>query len=247
METQTLNQYIQSYRQILSNKIAAYFDWTIAYGPLKSMKFVQDSHWGSSDKGTMILGLYEQEILDELTSLPPDRKVFINLGAGDGYYGVGVVKGGIFEKSYCYELSAKGRDVVKRTAELNQVEDRVIIRGQATRNFVNEIFDEGLSKSVVLSDIEGCEFDIFNESCFEKLRDTIIIIELHDGFFSDGDVKIKAILDASSSTHKVKHLTMGARDLSQYPELATWSDNDRWLLCSEDRPYLMKWIRLDPI
>ena len=36
-------------------------------------------------------------------------------------------------------------------------------------------------------------------------------------------------------------------DLSEFEELKEWSDTDRWLVCSEGRPKLMTWWRLDPL
>jgi hypothetical protein len=39
---------------------------------------------------------------------------------------------------------------------------------------------------------------------------------------------------------------MAQRDLSTIPEMASLSDSDRWLLCSESRPFLMRWVHCVP-
>lgn len=67
----------------LSNALREFHKNRVAYGPFKGLQFTTDSHWGLSDKGTMILGLYEQEVLQELQMLPAGYNVFIDLGAAD--------------------------------------------------------------------------------------------------------------------------------------------------------------------
>jgi len=80
---------VNMYRTYLSNQVADFHKNTIAHGPLKGLKLHSESHWGNSDRGVMILGLYEQEILESLSHIGPQYTNFIDLGAADGYYGIG--------------------------------------------------------------------------------------------------------------------------------------------------------------
>lgn len=230
----------------ISSYIRKIHENTVAYGPLKGLKFVEESHWGLADKGTMILGLYEQEVLQEISSIPSSYNVFIDLGAADGYYGVGVLVNNLFTKSYCYEVSESGRDVISKTAKFNGLSDRVIIRGEATKNIINEIPVTELQKSVLFVDIEGAEFDLFDEAFFLGFKDSIIFLELHEWFFMDGSLKLDKLISDSKKTHKSKRFKTGSRDLSNYPELEKLSDLDRWMICSEGRAQLMSWMRFDP-
>ena len=231
----------------LSNKIRILHNNTIAYGPFRGMKLSNHSSWGISDKGTMILGLYEKELLDEFNNIPKSYETFIDLGAADGYYGVGVLVNGLFKNSYCYELTEAGRNVILETAKINKVESKVQIRGKATNNITSEISHHELSKSVLFIDIEGGEFELLTEPIFESFKNSIIFVEIHDFFFEDSNAKLLNLFTNSSKTHTKKIIKMGQRDLSKYPELTHWDDLDRWMLCSEGRAKLMTWIRFDPI
>jgi len=44
----------------------------------------------------------------------------------------------------------------------------------------------------------------------------------------------------------IHEITTGVRNLSNFPELAMWNDDDRWILCSESRGYLMRWWIFTP-
>jgi hypothetical protein len=57
----------------------------------------------------MLLGLYEQEVLTSLFNVPKSHKIFVDLGAADGYYGIGVLVSKHFDQSYCFEISKKVR------------------------------------------------------------------------------------------------------------------------------------------
>lgn len=237
----------QKQKYHLSKKLAAYHGNTIAYGPFKGLKFVDDSHWGQADKGSMILGLYKQEMLNELIAIPAKYDVFIDLGAADGYYGVGVLVNQLFKKSYCYEITEHGRAVIEKNATINGLLDKVVIRGEATKNIAHEIPHDELRRSVLFVDIEGAEFDLFDADVFSCFKKSIIFVELHNWVFEDGDAKLHKFIENSNKTHAHKILKMGSRDLSSYPELQKWNDLDRWLLCSEGRAQLMSWIRFDPV
>lgn len=232
-------------RRNLSERIRLHYANTIAYGPFKGLKLVEDAHWGSADLGGMILGLYEQEVLHELSGPGGQRRTFIDLGAADGYYGLGVLVGGLFEKSYCFEITEKGRAVIARNATLNGLQDRVTILGEAKPDFHTQVAPEDLADALLLVDIEGAEFDIINAETFKAFAKSTVIIEIHE-WYPDIQQRLERLLHHAAATHTARRFSTGARDLSQFPELKGINDNERWLLCSEGRPYLMSWYRFDP-
>jgi hypothetical protein len=233
-------------RKKISDLIWDFHHHQIAYGPFKGLKLTDNSHWGVADKGTMCLGIYEQEILQDLSKLSGQIDTFIDLGAADGYYGIGVVVGKIFKKSYCFEISEKGRETIDKNAKLKDVSSQIVIKGAADSLFYNDISEEDIKNSVLFVDVEGAEFDIFNDLTFKIFRNSIIYIELHDWFYEDGALKINKLIKDSSNTHNILEFKMGSRDLSQFQEISTLSDSDRWLICSEGRSKLMTWLKLTP-
>ena len=88
---------------------------------------------------------------------------------------------------------------------------------------------------------------MIDKETFKAFSSSVVFIELHDWFFEDGEERLQKLKDDSISTHNITELTMGSRDLSIFPELNTLHDNDRWLICSEGRGQLMKWLKFDPI
>ena len=234
-------------RIFLSQELNKKFNGTIRYGLFKNFKFIETSWWGTVDRASMLLGLYEQEILNSLKSIPKKYKVFIDLGAADGYYGVGVLVGKLFKKSYCYEISEIGRKSIKQNAILNNVSENIIIKGIAKNNFYEDLPAEDLNESVLFVDIEGGEFDLFDKNLFKKFKESIIFIELHDWTIKDGDEKLKKMINDSQDYFSITELTTSNRDLSVFSELDKMSDTDRWLICSESRKRRMTWLRFDPI
>ena len=232
-------------RRNISERIRLHYGNTIAHGPFRGLKLVEDAHWGSADLGGMILGLYEQEILNDLSRLGRKPRCFIDLGAADGYYGLGVLHGELFEKSYCFEITEKGREVIARNAALNGLQDRVTILGEATPDFHSQIAPEDLDDALLLVDIEGAEFDIVTAATFQAFAKSTVIIEIHE-WYPDIQDRLSRLLQQASATHTARRFSTGARDLSVFPELKVINDNERWLLCSEGRPYLMSWYRFDP-
>jgi hypothetical protein len=237
---------IRMRRLFLSNLISKRFNNIVHYGPFKGL-ILGRGVWSSTDRAGMILGLYEQEVLNSISKLPKKYTNFIDLGAADGYYAIGVLINKIFLKSYCFEMSRKGQEVIRENAELNHVSNDVIIHGKATSDFYHLIPNCNLDNSVLLVDIEGCEFDLLDHDCLKAFSRSIIFIELHDWLVDDGFFKKNQLIERAKLFFNITELTTGSRDLSVFDELRDFSDTDRWLICSEGRDRRMTWLRLDPI
>ena len=194
----------------------------------------------------MILGLYEKEIIEILLNTSKERSVFIDIGAADGYYAVSSVKNYFFNRSYCFEIEQKGRSVIRQNSILNGVAEKVIIFGEANRKSLLKIPKADISNSVVLIDIEGFEFDFLDTNILNILKESICIIELHDWFFEDGKKRLEELRKRASKNFKISEFKLRSRDTSNIKELDLYSDNERWIICSEGRPRSMTWLRLDP-
>jgi len=238
-----------THRYRLSQRLASTFDGTVAYGPFTGLKLDTNSWWGAADRGSMLLGLYELEVLTWMDSARVGRSVLVDLGAADGYYAIGALRAGWVEHAYCFEMSEAGRSAIAQNAAANGVGDRVTILGIATPSFVEELKQNhgvDIAQCLVLIDIEGAEFDVLTPSTLSSLSRAALVIELHEepGVVSS---KVDALTDACLESFTCAFLTTSARDLSVFPELQLWPDDDRWALCSESRAYQMRWLTLTPI
>ena len=238
---------VEKRRIKLSKILYQSFDGTVRYGPLKGLKLDSNPRWSNRDYASMLLGLYEKEILDSIITVPTTHRTFIDLGAADGYYSIGVLINDLFDFSYCYEITEIGQKQVHLNANLNKVSDKVKVFGIAEKNFYSILLDEGvdLSKCVLLCDIEGGEFDLFSEKTFDAFKGSVIFIEIHE-WHENGLAGFEKLKQCAKSNFEITEFTTGTRDLSIFPELKKFPDTDRWLICSEGRGQLMTFLRLDP-
>lgn len=242
-----LREMVEAYRRYISLRFYKHHNGVIAHGPFAGQLLPEVIHWGHADLAAMILGVYEQEILTELTKAPPKRQsLLINIGAADGYYAIGLIRGGYFARAVCYEMEALGQETIRQAAARNSVKDQIEVRGKASVELWSTFDDTELCDATVLCDIEGGEYEVFNREVFKALRHCKIIIETHRWAETESR-NTRSLAQESSSTHQTRLITMGARDLSSFPELSALDDTARWLMCSEGRPYRMEWLCLDPI
>ena len=239
---------IQQRRLLISRQLDERFGSQVKYGPFRGLKLSKATWWGKTDRAGMLLGLYEQEVLSALANVPVRyRRSFIELGAADGYYAVGVLVNDLFERSYCFEISERGQKAITANAALNGVSSRVQIHGIAEMNFHTALPESATGDSVLLIDIEGAEFDILTAKTFERFTNSVIIIELHDHFFADAPQRLERLRSICANVFRIDELTTTARDLSVFPELKQFSDTDRWLICSEGRRAMPHWYVLTPL
>jgi hypothetical protein len=237
---------LHNHRIAIAQTIFMKFGGTVKYGPFKGLDLILDSSDLSPDFPSMFFGTYEQELLDELVKIPAPYENFINLGAGDGYYPIGALKSGIFKNAIAYEENESRRIQMKRLAQQNSCLDSLEIRGFADENCFSEYTSDFLSKCVILSDIEGGEFELFSEENLVKLSKSIVLIEIHDFLIQDGQLKLEDLLNRASKYFELRKLTTTKRDLSQYAELKSFTDIDRWFVVVEGRGPLMTWLLMNP-
>jgi len=230
----------------LSNELDRALASTVKHGPFRGFKFSKTSAWSLEDRASMLLGFYEKEVLSELQETAGSRRIFIDLGAADGYYGVGVLVSNMFQTSYCFEISEEGQQTITSNAELNGVSDRISVKGIANKDFYKNFTPDELCSCVILVDIEGAEFDLFDVDTFRAFANATIIIEIHDFLVEDGHKKLQHLKSIGGRTHELKEIVTGCRDLSAFTEVRKFSDYDRWLICSERRRQLPTWLRFDP-
>lgn len=231
-------------RDQLSQQIDHLFNSKIAYGPFAGLQLPVNSKWSTSDRGSIILGLYEKEVLDYLESTKA-IDLFINIGAADGYYAAGVVFSGIAQRAIAYEIDLEAHETIREISVLNGIEKKIEIRGGFDGKALETLSSDLIENTLVLIDIEGAEFELLDDHALELLSRYPIIIETHE-FVEHGEEKLSLLLDRIKRSHSVSRIFTGSRDLSGIKELRSMSDNDRWLLCSEGRPCLMSWLFLNP-
>jgi len=230
----------------VSRKLDSLLGGKIAYGPFKGLKFSQRLSWIPGNRGNMLLGLYEREIAELIEIESKKFRYLIDVGAADGYFGLGALQSNLFEYAYCFESSEKGRLILSEVAQLNGIQDRVSIFGTADDKFLENISSAQIAESLVLLDIEGGEFSVLTEHNLRKLSNSVLIVEMHHEFLANGEEVLDTFRRRAENWFDIQVVETGSRGLSHIPEIRSWSDNDRWLICSEGRPLLPTWWVLRP-
>jgi hypothetical protein len=247
-EPGVLSLLIQRHRTKLSNHIVNRCNGVVIRGPFAGMILPPSSgSWGDADRASMALGLYEQEILDLILKVAPRGCTFVNLGAADGYYGIGMLTSGIAAHAHCFELDPVARQKLLATSAINNVANKISVYGRADSSFYLSIGSFKSETLFVLCDVEGAEFEIFSsKDVFQDLQKSHIVIEIHDW---DDSLKMKTqeLVSLASHSHRPSFFSTGSRDLSGIECVQSLDDTNRWLICSEGRPKMMQWCHLSPI
>lgn len=233
-------------RERISSLVFEQFQGQVQLGPFQGMKLSGNPHWGISDRASMLLGLYEKEVMEQLLALSAkSNQTFIDIGAADGYYAVGLTMAKKFKKSICFEATELGQKVIAENAEVNGVAGQIEIHGIADDAALEKISRQELEGAVVLVDIEGAEFEVLNRANLEKLSRSHLVIEVHN-WIEGFKPKYERLLKEASEFFNLSVLKVGQRELPEIPLLEKFPDDNRWLMLSEGRPNRMRWLCCSP-
>lgn len=144
-------------------------------GPFKGLRYVRFAY--GSVLLPKIIGTYESELHSIINTLDKERyKIFIDIGAAEGYYAVGLgrllskTRGIAFEKSYIARL------ILVWVARRNKV--KLEIYGNCRADNLVAIIKNPTPVLIVM-DIEGAEFELINDVLISKLKYADILIEIH--------------------------------------------------------------------
>ena len=216
----------------------------IRYGLFKGMRLSINTWWGKADLGSQCLGLYEKQIL-EFISLNGPYDTFLDIGAADGYYAIGMLHSQMAKRSICFEISEQGQASIKENWALNKSIGKLEVHGEANKATLSKTAPKLCGKSLVLIDIEGAEFALLTPKIIAMLKRCEIIIEIHnwvEGFQS----KYTELLTNLDKHYEINILKNAAQNTESIPLLRSYTDENRLLVSSERRPCLMRFLHLKP-
>lgn len=214
-------------------------------GPFSGLYYVENSV--GSAYIPKLLGIYESELNEEIESICRRRPgLIVDVGAGEGYYAIGMAMRNPQAKIVAFEMEPSGQAALKEMAVLNNVTNRVEIRGKCEAADLENIIGNAHAP-VLICDTEGYEEKLLDPIAVPALARTTILVELHD-FIIPG---ITEILEKRfSETHRIKHIWQQPRSRDQFP----WRTFGTALLpisyldwsVSEWRPVRMAWLWMEP-
>jgi len=228
-----------------SNEIEKISKNKIIYGNYKETKILINKSWNSFDLPAKYLGTYELEIQNLIISSQKKnkKKYFVNLGCGEGYHAISLLKKKIFKNTVGFESDEVARHFFDKNLKINNLKDKAITYNIADINFLKKsIFKKfKLEDCFFLIDIEGGEFAILNDSNLKLLKKSKLIIELHD-FYKNP----KNLLILLKKYFRISIITTKHRSPSEFKILDEIHDNEKWLLMTEGRPKKMQWVFCEP-
>lgn len=230
----------------VSKEMFDYCKGMVLYGPFRGLKLTDSPFWGGNDLGAMCFGFYEKELLEFLCSdILSNRDIFIDIGAADGYYAIGLLGSKRVETAICFELTQEGRNTIKVNHDLNERPGVLSIYGDVLTDFRKGVKDVDFSKATVLVDIEGLEFEFLSREILTIMRSAVIVIEIHNWIPSFFNL-YSTFLKNASEFFQIEILEKKERDTFAITELRSLTDDNRLLLTSESRPCVMRFLTLTP-
>lgn len=237
---------IQRSKNKVLNHLLDIHSYKVAYGEFKGMKLGKNNFWSKNDLITYILGVYEYHIIAQLVKFSKeDDNVFIDIGAADGYFAVGMAYSKLFKIVHAFEIENSARENLKKNAQDNCCDNKIFIHKEANLNSLKKIIDTNQTATILI-DIEGGEYELINKDILKLLNKCKIIIELHPNLVEDGSRKQKILLDNCNDFFETNIIEREFYNPNKFKELNQFVDEDRLIAFGEGRDTNMQWLVLDP-
>lgn len=216
-------------------------------GPFAGMRYVQTAC--CSAYPPKVLGTYEMEIWDCLAPcLQWKGGLFVDVGAAEGYYAVGMLVGNPSLRTVAFEAEPESRKVLAELGNLNGVAGRLEVKGFAT----HVELESALSRETqvfALFDIEGGEFDLLDPVLVPSLRHVPFLVEIHDWVYPgrDADSLFRNRFEATHKIFEIKARNPKPADIAN--PLWRWVARTNPTIAGRllnERPPIMRWFNLIP-
>ncbi len=145
-------------------------------GPFEGLKYPFIKSYGSVF-WPKITGIYESQLHKHILNFKKKNyDQIINIGAGEGYYAVGLALLFPRSKILAIDINKDALNFVSEMAKLNNVHDRIVLNDNSEKIF--DLINPN-SKNLIICDCEGSEFKIFNEDNAKMLKNSDIVVEMH--------------------------------------------------------------------
>ena len=175
---------------------------TVLHGPFRGMQYPKSSLM-HRDGIPILFGAYEMELHPVIEEVASKRyECILNIGSAEGYYAVGLALR-TKTKVFAFDCEPRERFYLRRMALLNSVSDLIQARSWCDSTVLSRLVER--RRCLVVSDCEGYELDLFDEKSVTTLRDSDLIIELHEGF--PGTNVRNTLLERFQASHQSRVIT----------------------------------------
>lgn len=214
---------------------------TIGFGAFEGMRYPRSVAAQIPGLAGRIGGSYEAELRPAIEKLVDrEPQLIVNIGAGDGFYAVGMALRCPQARVIAFELDSYAAGVCADVAQANGVGERVDLRGTCTPQLLAGV--EPLGRTVVICDCEGAEAELIDLERIPWLASVPLLIEVHESFAPGLGASLRERLAA---THAIEEIEPARRYLEDFPMF--WgvpgiSLSQSESLMSELRPWRTPWL-----
>jgi len=228
-------------QQMLAERFIAAHGWAVQSGPFAGMEYL---HPGDiSAVLPKLLGSYEAELHDAIRDVIAAGHVrsIVNIGCGEGYYAVGFARTLPQVHIVAFDSDPRARQLCQELAQKNCVADRITVEGECSINRLRELAGTGV---LVFCDCEGAEKQLLDPVQAPSLRQSRIIVEMHDCY--DSTIS-QELIGRFSPTHRISIIQTALPDPTRYDALANMSQIDQMITLCEFRPGPTPWAVMTPL
>jgi hypothetical protein len=181
-------------------------------GPFRGLLYLDEIVFGPITPKW--LGSYESEIQDIIEAIcQREYHQIINLGCAEGYYAVGLAWRNPTCRVFAFDTDPLSRIQTRRLARINNLSSRVSIRGYCAHDELQRL---ATPRSLFLIDIEGHEISLLDPSKAPAIRQSDILVEVHE-------------TDSSNDLSTTESLLRDRFEMSHTIERRVPSDCSAWI------------------
>jgi len=232
-------------KEIIISEIVGTEIAKVLTGPFTGMILDRNQTWGDYDFLPKLLGTYELQIVEYLNKICSSGNMsMLNLGSADGYFALGALRAGWVDRCVCFETSEKSRRAILRLAKKNALSKELVVNGKIDSKLFKHIVASN-AFDIILCDIEGAEFSLFDSEALALLKRSFVVIELHDSFNPALKGEKTLLIENAERNFNIR-LVRNTDSFLSIPIMNKFSDDYRLLAYSEGRPCEMEWLILEP-
>ncbi|MDB3873587.1 hypothetical protein N9317_06060, partial [Pelagibacteraceae bacterium] len=219
----------------------------IISGYYKGVFLCDNFFWNEFDSIPKLLGTYELEVQEKIKYLcdKNEIKTIINFGAGEGYHLCGSLTKNFAEFGIAFEQNFNSRKALLENCRKNNIDQKITINGKINKdNLINEFNSVDINKSLFLIDIEGYEYELLTDENINFLSKSCLIIELHLENTKDYSHYAKSLIARLNKKFytEVIEIDYSKRQIPKNDLFRFLTDDERFILISENRNSLMSWV-----
>jgi precorrin-6B methylase 2 len=203
---------------------------TVLDGPFKGLRYSVIQSVGSV-LAPKILGTYEKELFQVWDNWRQrGYKQILDIGCAEGFYAVGSAMIWPTAMVYAYDVEPTALELTMQLAKANGVSERVKIEGACSAATLASFPFQ--CRSLIISDCEGYEAELFNRETLPFLDGADIVIEVHEQAGSGFMTKVEKW---TAQTHKATRIVTQERKAGESPFLEGYTHYNQKLILSEVR------------